>query len=204
MPGPQDLMALLQQGGGGGAPPPQGRAPMPQGGGGGVPPQALLQKLQELMQDPVAMKGMLAHAQQMGLDPAMLAQGPGNPQAPPTPGPMDMTQGMPPGGPPQPGMQPPPGMQIPPGQEQDMVSQEIDRQGSTWDGEGTPTENDIERLKADPSQTNIDSFNQQFGKGAAEEVLGGGEDKTERDPREGGKGMEGPPDEEGDKEASEY
>jgi hypothetical protein len=167
MPGIQDLLQLAQ---GSGAP----SQPM---GGGGAPgggmAQALQSKLAELMQDPVAMKGMQQYMQQMGGG----MGAPGSAQAPPTGGPMDMTAGIPPGGPP-PGMEAPPGapMDIPPGQEQDMVSQEIDRVGATWDGEDEPTANDIERLKADPSQTNIDSFNQQFGEGAAEEYVGSGED----------------------------
>jgi hypothetical protein len=60
-----------------------------------------------------------------------------------------------------------------------MVSDEIDRKGSTWDGVDAPTQNDIERLKEDPSQTNIDSFNEQFGEGAAEEYVGEGEPDSE-------------------------
>ena len=184
---------------------------MPPGGGGQG--AALAQKLSELMQDPVAMQGMMKYAQQAGIDPNMLLQGAGGAQGAMPPGPMDMTMGIPPGAgggpqdmqPPQPNMAPPPGMDIPPGQEQDMVSQEIDRVGATWDGEGTPTENDIERLKADPSETNINSFNEAFGEGAAEEVLSQDMEKPIRDPQGAGKGMEPAyEDEEEDLEASEY
>jgi hypothetical protein len=52
-----------------------------------------------------------------------------------------------------------------------MATDAIDKAGG-WEGTKAPTQTDIDRLKADPSQTNIDSFNEQFGDGAAEEVLG--------------------------------
>jgi hypothetical protein len=51
MPGIEELMAMAQGGGG-----------PPQGGGGMA--GALQAKLQELMQDPVAMKGMQQYMQQ--------------------------------------------------------------------------------------------------------------------------------------------
>ena len=161
MPGIEELMAM-------------------QGGGGGNPmADALKQKLGELMQDPAALQGMQQYMQQMGGG----MGGPGAAQAPPTSGPMDMTAGIPPGAE-VPGMEPTPGMDIPAGQEQDMVSQEIDRVGATWDGESTPTQSDIDRLRAEPTQTNIDSFDQQFGEGAAEKVLEeeGGDTETPEPP----------------------
>lgn len=163
MPGLQELLAMQ-----GGAPPMPPSRGQDQGGMAG----ALQAKLAELMQDPVALRGMQDFMRQqsggMGV--------PGSAQAQPTGGPMDMTGGIPPGG-----ASAPPGapMDMPPGQEQNMVSDEIDRKGSTWDGVDAPTQNDIERLKEDPSQTNIDSFNEQFGEGAAEEYVGEGEPDSE-------------------------
>jgi hypothetical protein len=191
MPGIQDLLALTQDGGGGGAP------LMPQGGGGGAPPSmggGIAQVLGRLMQDPNAMKGMMQYAQRAGIDPRMLmqmaqgggggmAQGPGNPQAGPPQGPMDQ---IPPGTPP---MNAPPGAPMQPGNEQDMVSQEIDRKGATFDGTDAPTQNDIERLTEDPSAANIKAFDVQFGQGAAEQILekgqgdqGGDNEQTEPTP----------------------
>ena len=63
MPGIEELMAM--QGGGGG--PPQGGGMPPQGGGGGGMAGAMIQKLQQLMQDPVASQAIMQKAQQMGL-----------------------------------------------------------------------------------------------------------------------------------------
>lgn len=188
MPGIQDLLALAQ-GGGGGAPPPQagppmpGGAPMPPGGGMGG---ALQQVLGKLMQDPVAMRGMQQYMQRMqgGGAPPMAAP-PGNAQGGPPQGPMDMTQGIPPG--------------MKPGDEQGMVSQEIDRKGATWDGVDAPTQNDIERLTADPSPINIKSFDDQFGQGAAEKYLG-----QEEGPPQGGDQSEESDEATPDKESSEY
>jgi hypothetical protein len=162
MPGPEDLMALLQQGSGGGAPGgmPPGMSPPtgPPPGGGGMPPQGgppgmgpgIAQVLQQLMQDPAAMQGMQKFMQQMsgGAPP-----GPGVPQ-----GPGGQPEGA--GGAPQPSAE-------------DMVSQEIDQKGATWDGTDAPTQNDIERLTSDPSPTNIKSFDEQFGQGAAEKYVEG-------------------------------
>ena len=158
MPGLQELLAMQ-----GGAPPMPSSRGQDQGGMAG----ALQAKLAELMQDPVALRGMQDFMRQQGGGMGV----PGSAQAQPTGGPMDMTGGIPPG------TSAPPGapMDMPPGQEQNMVSDEIDRKGSTWDGVDAPTQNDIERLKEDPSQTNIDSFNEQFGEGAAEEYVGQGE-----------------------------
>jgi hypothetical protein len=176
MPGIQDLLALAQGGGGGGgAPMPQGP---PQGGGGGMG-GALVQKLQELMQDPVAMKGMQQYM--MGMGGGMGA--PGAAQAPPTPGPQDVPPGSMP-----PGMEPPAGA---PMDDQQMVSDEIDRKGATWDGVDAPTQNDIERLQSDPSSINIKSFNEQFGEGAAEKYI---EEETSESPSK--ESSEGPSDEE--------
>jgi hypothetical protein len=165
MPGIEELLGMAGQGGGG--------PPMPSGGGGppGGQGQAMVQTLQRLMQDPVAMKGMQQYAQQMGM------QMPGGGGAPP-PGPMDM--------PPEMASGPPPGQgpagripmdMPPPGREQEMVSQQMDEAGATWDGTDAPTQNDIERLQAEPSQTNIDSFNEHFGEGMAEKYLDEGSDE---------------------------
>jgi hypothetical protein len=153
MPGLEELLAM--RGGGGGAPMP----PM-QGQDAGGMAGALQAKLAELMQDPVAVRGMRDFMQQQGGG----MGAPGAAQAPPTGGPMDMTGGI------------PPGMEAPPGAPPDaeaMAMDAIDTAGG-WEGTDAPTQSDIERLQDDPSQPNIDSFNQQFGEGAAEEVLGGG------------------------------
>jgi hypothetical protein len=133
---------------------------------------------------------MMQYAQQMGIDPQMIAQmvgggqggappmaaPPGNGQAGPPQGPQDM---IPPGVPP---MGDSPGA---PMDEQQMINDEIDRKGATWDGQEAPTQNDIDRLQSDPSAINIKSFNAQFGEGAAEQVLGesgGGEEQGETSP----------------------
>jgi hypothetical protein len=148
MPGLEELLALQ---GGGGAP--------PQGGGGGQM-AGLQQLLGQLMQDPAAMKGMQAHAQQNGIDMGALMPG-GNAQGGPPQMPMDIPvdMAMEGGGPP------------PPDQAEAMAADQIDTAGQTWDGTDAPTQNDIERLQADPSQTNIDSFNDHFGEGMAEKYV---------------------------------
>jgi hypothetical protein len=164
MAGIDELMAMAQGGGGGGA-------PMPPPGGGGGMAEALQSKLQELMQDPVAMKGMQQYMQQMGGG----MGAPGAAQAPPPMGPMDM----PPGNLP-PGMEAPAGAPAPEDAEA-LATQAIDEAGG-WEGTEAPTQTDIDRLTSDPSPTNIDSFNQQFGDGAAEAVLeGGGEGDVPED-----------------------
>jgi hypothetical protein len=65
-------------------------------------------------------------------------------------------------------------MPLRPGEEQDMVSKEIDRKGATYDGVDAPTQNDIERLTQNPSQTAIEAFNLKFGEDAADKYLGDG------------------------------
>ena len=194
MPGPADLMALLQQGGGGGGGPPM----PPQGGGGGppMPPQGgppmmppgggggmggmIQQVLGNLMKDPVAMKGMMQFLQQQGGG----MGAPGNAQAPPPQGPQGS---IPPGVPP---MNAPAGAPMDPGNEQDMVSKEIDRKGATFDGTDAPTQNDIERLVDDPTAINIKAFDAQFGEGAAEQILekegGGGAGGQQQEEPQGG------------------
>jgi hypothetical protein len=75
-------------------------------------------------------------------------------------------------------------MDIPPGREQDMVSQEIDRKGATWDGVDAPTQGDIQRLQAQPTDTMVESFDEQFGEGSAAKYMNegeGGEEKGEGD-----------------------
>ena len=96
-----------------------------------------------------------------------MAQGPGNPQAPPPM--MPPPQGMPPG-------MAPPNAGGPPGDGAEAAAtDQIDKAGQTWDGTDAPTQNDIERLKEDPSASNIKSFDEQFGEGAAEKYVGEGE-----------------------------
>ena len=98
---------------------------------------------------------------------AGMAQGPGNPQAPPPM--MPPPQGMPPG-------MAPPNAGGPPGDGAEAAAtDQIDKAGQTWDGTDAPTQNDIERLKEDPSASNIKSFDEQFGEGAAEKYVGEGE-----------------------------
>jgi hypothetical protein len=129
---------------------------MPQGppqGGGGMA-GALQAKLAELMQDPVAMQGMQQYMQQMG------GGGGGAPPGAP----------MPPQGAPMPPQMPPEGA---PADAEALATDAIDSAGG-WEGTEAPTPADIERLENDPSEANIASFNEQFGDGAAEEVLAGG------------------------------
>jgi hypothetical protein len=172
MPGIQDLLQLAQ-GAGGGAPAPQGPP------GGGVPPQALLQKLQELMQDPVARQGMMQHAQATGMIP-----GGGAPPGAGTP--------MPPQGAP-PGMEAPPGAPPQGDGAEAMATDAIDSAGG-WEGTQSPTQTDIERLMNDPSEENIKSFDEQFGDGAAEKLLeeegGEGSDEQAKEQASGGEAKE--------------
>lgn len=177
MPGIEELMAM-QGGGGGGPPMPSGQGGPPGGGAG-----AMVQTLQKLMQDPVAMKGMQQYASQMGFQ--MPGTGGGGAQAGPPPGPMDMPPPMASGPPPGQG---PAGRQPmdmpPPGREQEMVSQRMDEAGATWDGTDAPTQNDIERLQAEPTPTNIDSFNEHFGDGMAEKYLDESDDEDGETPED--------------------
>ena len=73
-------------------------------------------------------------------------------------------------------------MPMKPGEEQDMVSQEIDRKGATFDGNEAPTKNDIERLVSDPSVQAMKAFDAQFGDGSAERYLGTNEETGETSP----------------------
>ena len=170
MPNIQDLLALRQ---GGGPPPPQG---------GPAPGGAIKQVLAGLLQDPVARKGMQDYMMKMGGGAPMM-KAPGAPQGGPPPMPMD---------------QPPPmatgdtgGPDMAPGNEQDMVSKQIDKAGATWDGVDAPTQNDIERLMAEPTPVNIKSFDDQFGEGSAEQYLQ--EEKGEA-PQKGQGPTQAPPD----------
>ena len=192
MPGLEELLAM-QQPQPGGAPMPQPGGPMPGGQDAGGMAGALRAKLQELMQDPVAVKGMQDFMQQQGGG----IGAPGSAQAPPTSGPMDMTRGIPPGMEAPPGAPQPEDMpsDIPPGEEQDMVSNEIDRKGATWDGVEAPTQNDIERLTAEPTDSMVESFDEQFGEGSAAKYLG--EDQGADGDKEA---AEGPSKDEGDHE----
>ena len=71
-------------------------------------------------------------------------------------------------------------MPMKPGEEQNMVSQEIDRKGATFDGNEAPTKNDIERLVSDPTPQAVKAFDMQFGEGAADKYLE--EDFSENSP----------------------
>lgn len=171
---------------------------------------AMQQKLQQLMQDPVARAGIQAHMQggdprmagarmamQQGPPPGMMGgAGQGGFSSPTTDKALYDTQAanqgvrgnLPPiadkGGytgygdedTPQDPRQTP--MPMKPGEEQDMVSQEIDRKGATFDGTNAPTQNDIERLVSDPTAQAVKAFDVQFGDGAADKYLGGEQDKT--------------------------
>ena len=138
--------------------PPSGGAPPP--GGGGAPiaqilqqlmqnPQQLQQMMGVLMQDPAAMQGMQAFMQ-------------GGGTGGPPPMPMDM--------PPQEG--PPPAEGPPVDNAEQMATDQIDSAGATFDGVDAPTQNDIERLKEEPTDTMVEAFDAQFGDGASAKYLG--------------------------------
>jgi hypothetical protein len=65
---------------------------------------------------------------------------------------------------------------------EELAQGQIDQAGYTWDGVDAPTKNDIERLKEDPSDEAIDSFDEQFGEGSAEKYLGSGSDDDQPEP----------------------
>ena len=159
---------------------------------------AIQQVLQQLMQNPAAMQGMMNFMQGQsptagmpvppsmggGMPPGMPGMPPGGapaaPGAPPPGMPEDMGGGMPP--------------EPPPEDAEQMATDQIDQAGNTWDGVDAPTKNDIERLKEDPNPEAIKSFDEQFGEGAAEKYLGGGEgEPDEEEPEES---EASPPDEE--------
>jgi hypothetical protein len=75
-----------------------------------------------------------------------------------------------------------------------MAADAMDQKGATFDGTDAPTQNDIERLQDNPSAMMMKAFDEQFGEGAAEKIVGdqgGGQDESE---------SSGPP----DNESSEY
>jgi len=235
MPGIEELMAL--QAGGGGAPAPAAPAmPQPGGAPGGVPPQAMLMKLQQLMQDPVARQGMMQHAAQTGMIPgggggpdaqalAGAAMGRGGPATDadlyavqeanqgvrgnlPVMGDVGGYTGYGEEMTPMPERRQTP-MPMRPGDQQEaegdyvgreaadqqeaegdyvgresadqqereggyaerMVEQEIGSKGYTFDGVDAPTQNDIERLAADPSAKAREAFDMKFGEDAARDYL---------------------------------
>jgi hypothetical protein len=54
-----------------------------------------------------------------------------------------------------------------------------------WEGGKAPTQKDIYNLWDEPTQPTVDSFNRQFGKGAAEAILRDGKtDPIPRDPED--------------------
>lgn len=145
-------------------------------------PRMMMQAFSQLMQDPVAMKAMMQGAQQMGIDPQMLQQlagggggGPGGPQMPMSP--------------PEGGGQPMPpeaevsgeGSEGMPMDAEQMATDQIDNAGATFDGVDAPTQNDIDRLMAEPTDSMVEAFDAQFGDGAAAQYLGqqGGGDGSE-------------------------
>lgn len=163
--------------------PPQGGGMPPQGGGMGP---GIAQVLQQLMQNPAALKGMMNFMQGqpptagMPMPPSKGGQIPPG-MSPQNPIPMPPPGGGPPTGAPPPDSEtqgPPPGGGPPDGAEA-MAQGQIDKAGQTWDGVDAPTKNDIARLKEDPSPSAIKSFDQQFGKGMAEKYLGDGEEAGE-------------------------
>jgi hypothetical protein len=145
------------------------------------------QILGQLMQDPNAMRGMQNFMQgqaptagmpkPMGLPPGMGPPGGGGGPPPGMPMPGGGGGGMPPGPP-----MPPDGDMGGEPSPEEMAQGEIDQAGYTWDGVDAPTKNDIERLKEDPSDEAIDSFDAQFGEGAAEKYLGSGSDDDQPEP----------------------
>lgn len=198
MPGIDPRMLM---GGGGGAPPaPGGGAPMPGGGGGGA---MIQQVLQRLMQDPNAIKGMMNFMQGMhptqGM-PMPPSQGggmppmPGGGQMPPMP------QGAQGGGQPMPS-EPPPDEGADEGGNtpEEMVNDQIDNAGNTWDGVEAPTKGDIQRLQENPTPAVIKSFDEQFGEGTAEKYVDE-EDKGDQGSDESSEGDQSSNTDEGDHE----
>lgn len=151
-------------------------------------PQAMLQAFQQLMQDPTAMQAMMQGAQQMGIPPQMIQQamqaggGPGM-----MPGGQMAEAPMEGGGQPMPpeamaegegGMPPVEG-----GDAEAMAMEQIDNAGATFDGVDAPTQNDIERLLAEPTDAMVEAFDAQFGDGAAAQYINsgqGGEEPAEQ------------------------
>ena len=137
----------------------------------------MMQAFQGLMQDPAAMKAMMQGAQQMGIPPEMLQQltgGMGGGQQMP----MNPMEG---GGQPMPpeamvegeGGMPPESYEEngPPQDPEAMAMDQIDQAGNTWDGVDAPTQNDIERLRSAPTDSAVESFDEQFGDGAAAKYM---------------------------------
>jgi hypothetical protein len=155
---------------------------MPPGAGGAM----IQQVLQQLMSNPAALQGMQNFMQ--GAPPTA---GMPQPMGGGAPGamPMPPAGGAPPGMPPMPpGGEPMPEEGMPPGDPEQMATDQIDQAGNTWDGVDAPTKNDIQRLKEDPNEEAIASFDEQFGEGAAEKYLEG-EGDSEEEP-EGGEAEE--------------
>ena len=142
-------------------------------------PAAMLQAFQGLMQDPVAMKAMMGAAQQMGIPPQMLqmgmqmAGGGGGAPMPQGGDPMMQAPGGGPAMPPDMGGAGPSGEgEQPPMSPEEMAQSEIDNAGATFDGVDAPTQNDIDRLMAEPTDAMVEAFDAQFGDGAAAQYLG--------------------------------
>lgn len=134
-------------------------------------PRMIMQAFQQLMQDPVAMQAMMQGAQQMGIPPQMLQQLGGGGEMP--------------AGPPEGGGEPMPpeamaeGEGSPPMDPEQMATDQIDNAGATFDGVDAPTQNDIDRLMAEPTDAMVEAFDAQFGDGAAAQYLGGQGDGSE-------------------------
>jgi hypothetical protein len=52
-----------------------------------------------------------------------------------------------------------------------MAQDKIDKAGNTFDGTDAPTQNDIERLTASPTDSMVEAFDEQFGDGAAAKYI---------------------------------
>ena len=140
--------------------------PMQGGGMGGM----IQQVLSQLMQNPAAMQGMQNFMQ--GLSPTAGMPMPPSQGGAPMPMPMPSA---PPGG--MPGDMPMPG--APPGEmpaggpgDAEQMAQDTINSAGDWEGSDEPTSGDLAKLKENPDDATIQSFNAHFGEGAAEEYLG--------------------------------
>jgi len=141
--------------------------------GGGAGGGMIAQVIGNLMKNPAAMQGMMNFMQ--GRPPTA-----GIPAPPSQGGAMPMPPGgmpMPPrGGPPM----PPGGADTPqPDDAEAMAKQAIDSPDGVWEGTKSPTPADIEKLNARPTDTNVESFDDQFGQGAAAKYMQNDEDKMD-------------------------
>lgn len=171
---------------------PPGMPPMPPQGDGGGPPMGggIAQVLEQLMQNPQAIQGILGQLSQspaamMGMQNYLQGRHPT--EGMPMPLPPEMLDRGPPPGPA--GMGPkqspsPPDENAPPQDSAEaMATSQIDNAGATFDGVDAPTQNDIDRLKEEPTDAMVEAFDAQFGDGAASKYLGGADPNEQSEPQ---------------------